>query len=80
MAPVQVLQMRPVQVIQMNPVQVLQMSPVQVLQVQSSPAFTTCRSRYRKIPPAAVANQIAGKARILPAHERKKNKLEYLLI
>ena len=31
-------------------------------------------SRYRKIPPAAVANQIAGKARIPPAHERKKNK------
>ena len=30
------------------------------------------RSRYRKIPPAAVANQIAGKDRIPPAHERKK--------
>ena len=30
------------------------------------------RSRYRKIPPAAVANQIAEKARIPPAHERKK--------
>ena len=32
------------------------------------------RSRYRKIPPAAVANQVAGKARIPPAHERKKIK------
>ena len=27
------------------------------------------RSRHRKIPPAAVTNQIAGKARIPPAHE-----------
>ena len=31
-------------------------------------------SRYRTILPAAVANQIAGNARIPPAHERKKNK------
>ena len=30
------------------------------------------RSRYRKIPPAAVANQIAEKARIPLAHEQKK--------
>ena len=27
-----------------------------------------------KIPPAAVANQIAGKTRVSPAHERKKIK------
>ena len=33
------------------------------------------RSRYRKIPPSSVANQIAGKARIPPAHERKKTYL-----
>ena len=31
------------------------------------------RSRCRKIPTAALANQIAGMARIQPAHERKKN-------
>ena len=37
------------------------------------------RSRYRKIPPAAVANQIAGKARIPSAHEQKKIMLYYLL-
>ena len=30
------------------------------------------RSRYRKIPPAAVASQIVGKAGIPPAHERKQ--------
>ena len=29
--------------------------------------------RYRKIPPAAAANQIAEKARIPPAHKWKKN-------
>ena len=33
------------------------------------------RSRYRKIPPAAVANQIAAKARIPPAQVRKKKKI-----
>ena len=33
------------------------------------------RSRYRKIPPAAVANQIARKARIPPAHVRKKKNM-----
>ena len=32
------------------------------------------RSRYRKIPPAAVTNQIAGKTRNPPAHEQKRNK------
>ena len=31
--------------------------------------------KYRKIPPAVVANQIAGKARIPPAHERKKRNI-----
>ena len=34
--------------------------------------------RYRKIPPASAANQIAEKGRIPPAHEWKKSKMVYV--
>ena len=33
--------------------------------------------KYRKIPPAAAANQIAENARIPPADDLQKNKLPY---
>jgi hypothetical protein len=33
--------------------------------------------KYRKIPPAAAANQIAENARIPPAADLQKNKLTY---
>ena len=37
------------------------------------------RSRYRKILPAAVANQMAGKGWIPPAHEQKINKYPWFV-
>ncbi len=51
-----------------------------ILKFRFTPRFRTrfrTVVRYRKIPPAAAANQIAEKARIPPAHEWKKKCIYY---
>ena len=49
---------------------------ISLLDLSSKNITFGLRSRYRKTPPAAVANQISTKARIPPAHEQKNNKLK----